>query len=147
MKPVPDSGDHARGGAVTGTNDMVGRFDFVMANPPFNQKEVDHTRPVNEVGAVDARFSLGIPTVNNANYLWILFAAALNDRGRASFAMANSASDAGGSERVMRRRLTKEEKKGTPHAGKVLFIDARHIFHQVIRTHRDFTPEQIELLA
>jgi type I restriction enzyme M protein len=157
-------------------HDMVGGFDFVMANPPFNQKEVDHTRLVNEAGAVDARFSLGIPTVNNANYLWIgLFAAALNDQGRAGFVMANSASDAGGSEREMRRKLIDsgavdviiatsphmfftvtlpvtlwfldKGKMGTPRAGEVLFIDARHIFRQVTRAHRDFTPEQIELLG
>lgn len=85
---------------------MVGAFDFVMANPPFNQSEVDRSRPVNDAGHVEARFSLGVPTVNNANYLWIgLFAAALNDHGRAGFVMANSASDAGGSEREMRRKL------------------------------------------
>jgi type I restriction enzyme M protein len=29
----------------------------------------------------------------------------------------------------------------------VLFIDARHIYHQIDRAHRDFTPEQIEFLA
>ena len=79
---------------------LIGRFDFVMANPPFNQSEVDRAKLVNEAGKVDARFPLGLPTVNNANYLWInLFYAALNPTGRAGFVMANSASDAGGSER------------------------------------------------
>jgi len=155
---------------------MVGRFDFVMANPPFNQKEVDQARLVNEAGAVDARFSLGIPTVNNANYLWIgLFNAALNDRGRAGFVMANSASDAGGSEREMRKKLIEsgavdviiatlpnmfftvtlpvtlwfldKGKKRTKCADQVLFIDARHIFRQVTRAHRDFTSEHIERLG
>ncbi|MBE7734364.1 type I restriction-modification system subunit M [Devosia faecipullorum] len=155
---------------------MVGTFDFVMANPPFNQKEVDQARLVNEAGAVDARFSLGIPTVNNANYLWIgLFAAALNEKGRAGFVMANSASDAGGSEREMRRKLIEsgavdviistspnmfftvtlpvtlwfldKGKKGTDRADEVLFIDARNIFRQLTRAHRDFTPDQIELLG
>jgi type I restriction enzyme M protein len=29
----------------------------------------------------------------------------------------------------------------------VLFLDARHIFRQLDRAHRDFTPEQIEFLA
>ena len=71
---------------------MVGQFDFVMANPPFNQSEVDRSRLVTEAGHVDAKFSLGIPTTNNANYLWIgLFNAALNETGRAGFVMANSA--------------------------------------------------------
>ena len=38
-------------------------------------------------------------------------------------------------------------KRDTDRADKVLFIDARHIFRQVDRAHRDFTPEQIEFLA
>lgn len=155
---------------------MVGAFDFVMANPPFNQSEVDRSRLVNDAGHVEARFSLGVPTVNNANYLWIgLFAAALNDKGRAGFVMANSASDAGGSEREMRRKLIEtgavdvivstspnmfftvtlpvtlwfldKGKKGTPRADEVLFIDARQIFRQVSRAQRDFTPDQIEFIG
>jgi type I restriction enzyme M protein len=155
---------------------MVGKFDYVMANPPFNQSEVDRERLVNEAGKVDARFPLGIPTTNNANYLWIgMFYAALNDTGRAGFVMANSASDAGGSEREMRRRLVEsgavdvivatspnmfltvtlpvtlwflDKGKATGRrADQVLFIDARHIFHQVTRAHRDFTPDQVELIG
>jgi type I restriction enzyme M protein len=85
---------------------LIGRFDFVMANPPFNQPEVDRAKLVNEAGKVDPRFPLGLPTVNNANYIWInLFYTALNPKGRAGFVMANSASDAGGSERELRRKL------------------------------------------
>jgi type I restriction enzyme M protein len=155
---------------------LVGKFDFVLANPPFNQSEVDRDRLVNEAGKVDARFPLGLPSTNNANYLWIgLFTAALNATGRAGFVMANSASDAGGSERDMRRKLIesgavdvivatspnffftvtlpvtlwfldKGKAKGS-RGDEVLFIDARHIFRQVSRAHRDFTPDQIEFLG
>lgn len=87
-----------------------GQFDYVMANPPFNVDEVVFDRV-----AGDARFNTyGVPrnktkstrkegdkkeTVPNANYLWIgLFATALNATGKAALVMANSASDAGGSE-------------------------------------------------
>lgn len=155
---------------------MVGAFDFVMANPPFNQSEVDRERLVNEAGTVDARFSLGIPSVNNANYLWVgLFHAALNETGRAGFVMANSASDAGGSERELRKKLVqsgsvdviistspnmfftvtlpvtlwfldKGKAKGD-RADEVLFVDARHIFRQASRAHREYTPEQIEFIG
>jgi type I restriction enzyme M protein len=60
---------------------LIGRFDFVMANPPFNQSEVDRAKLVSAAGKVDARFPFGLPTVNNANYLWInLFYAALKPR-------------------------------------------------------------------
>lgn len=155
---------------------LVGAFDFVMANPPFNQSEVDRGRLVTEAGVVDARFPLGLPTTNNANYLWIgLFYAALNAQGRAGFVMANSASDAGGSERAMREKLVRsgavdviistspnmfftvtlpvtlwfldKGKAKAPRGDQVLFIDARHIFTQATRAHRVYTPSQVELIA
>jgi type I restriction enzyme M protein len=155
---------------------MVGKFDFVMANPPFNQSEVDRARLVNDAGVVDARFPLGLPTTNNANYLWIgMFYAALNENGRAGFVMANSASDAGGSEREMRRKLVESgavdcivttspnmfftvtlpvtlwfldrgKAKG-PRKDEVLFLDARHVFQQASRSQRDFRSDQVEFLA
>lgn len=155
---------------------LVRRFDFVMANPPFNQPEVDLSRLVNAAGKVDARFPFGLPTVNNANYLWIgLFYAALNPTGRAGFVMANSASDAGGSERGMRQKLIKtgavdaivsvgpnmfftvtlpvtlwfldRGKAKGKRGDQVLFIDARPLYRQVTRAHREFAPEHIEFLG
>jgi type I restriction enzyme M protein len=147
-----------------------------MANPPFNQPEVDRAKLVNEAGQVDARFPLGLPSVNNANYLWInLFYAALKPTGRAGFVMANSASDAGGSERELRRKLVEtgavdsivavgpnmfftvtlpvtlwfldRGKAKGPRGDEVLFIDARHLYRQVTRAHRVFDPDHIEFLA
>lgn len=89
---------------------LVGGFDFVMANPPFNVSGVDKTklRVVTEQGdeRVKPRFPFGLPTTDNANYIWMTqFYAALNERGRAGFVMANSASDARGSELEIRRKL------------------------------------------
>lgn len=98
-------------------HNAVGRFDYVMANPPFNVDEV-----VYEKVKDDSRFNeYGIPknksksskknsdkkeTIPNANYLWIsYFATALNDNGRAGLVMANSASDAGNSEYDIRKNL------------------------------------------
>jgi type I restriction enzyme M protein len=155
---------------------LIGRFDYVMANPPFNQPEVDRAKLVNEAGKVDPRFPLGLPTVNNANYIWInLFYAALNPTGRAGFVMANSAADAGGSEREIRKRLIesgavdciiavgpnmfftvtlpvtlwfvdKGKAKGE-RGDKVLFVDARHLFRQVTRANRVFDPDHVEFLG
>lgn len=97
-------------------HDSFGRFDYVLANPPFNVDDVS----LAEVEK-DRRFSTyGVPrkktkakkkdqgkeTVPNANYLWInLFATSLNDKGRAALVMANSASDARHSEADIRRTL------------------------------------------
>ncbi|BCB21158.1 class I SAM-dependent DNA methyltransferase [Bosea sp. ANAM02] len=156
---------------------LIGRFDFVMANPPFNQSEVDRTKLANEAGTIDARFPLGLPTVNNANYLWInLFYAALNPSGRAGFVMANSASDEGkGGQLELRRKLIEtgavdciiavgpnmfftvtlpvtlwfldKGKAKGPRGDQVLFVDARNLYRQVTRAHRMFDPDQIEFLG
>lgn len=97
-------------------HDSFGKFDYVLANPPFNVDEVNLNMVKN-----DPRFNTyGIPqkksktkkkdegkeTVPNANYLWInLFATSLNDKGRAGLVMANSASDARHSEADIRKTL------------------------------------------
>jgi type I restriction enzyme M protein len=81
-----------------------GRFDFVMANPPFNVNGVDKDRIKD-----DPRYPFGMPRTDNANYLWIQeFYSALNEGGRAGFVMANSASDARSSELEIRKRLIEE---------------------------------------
>ncbi len=79
----------------------VGKFDFVMANPPFNVDRVDKERIMD-----DPRFPFGMPKTDNANYLWIqLFYSSLSEKGRAGFVMANSAADARASELEIRKQL------------------------------------------
>jgi type I restriction enzyme M protein len=152
-------------------HESLGKFDFVMANPPFNVSGVDKERIKG-----DLRFSLGTPRTDNANYIWIqAFYSALNEKGRAGFVMANSAADARGEELEIRKKLIKSgavdvmisigpnffytvtlpcalwffdrAKAKTPRKDKVLFIDARHIYQQIDRAHRDFTSEQVDFLA
>jgi type I restriction enzyme M protein len=149
----------------------VGKFDFVMANPPFNVDKVDKERIKN-----DPRYPFELPKADNANYLWIqVFYSTLNPTGRAGFVMANSAADARGSELEIRRKLLQSHavdvvvsigpnffytvtlpctlwffdraKARTKRKDKVLFVDARNIFRQIDRAHRDFTPEQIEFIS
>ena len=82
-------------------HNCLGRFDFVMANPPFNVDRVDRERITD-----DSRFPFGMPRVDNANYLWIqLFYSSLSESGRAGFVMANSAADARASELEIRRQI------------------------------------------
>ncbi len=79
----------------------VGAFDYVMANPPFNVDKIKK-----EQLAGDRRFPFGLPKADNGNYLWIQqFYAALAPKGRAGFVMANSASDAGNSEKEIRKQI------------------------------------------
>ncbi len=153
----------------------TGQFDFVLANPPFNVNAVDKERLKDMVGP-GRRFAFGLPRTDNANYLWIqLFHSALNAKGRAGFVMANSASDARSSEQEIRQKLIEsravdvmvavgpnmfytvalpctlwffDQGKGkSPRADLVLFLDARHIYRQIDRAHRDWTPTQIGFLA
>jgi type I restriction enzyme M protein len=153
----------------------TGQFDFVLANPPFNVNAVDKERLKDMVGA-GRRYPFGLPRTDNANYLWIqLFYSALNATGRAGFVMANSASDARSSEQELRQKLIEARavdvmvavgpnmfytvtlpctlwfldrgKAKTKRADTVLFIDARHIYRQVDRAHRDWTQAQIGFIA
>ena len=172
-------GDIRHGGNINSYYDdphtATGKFDFVLANPPFNVNAVDKERLKDMVGA-GRRFPFGLPRTDNANYLWIqLFYSALNEHGRAGFVMANSASDARSSEQELRQKLVESRavdvmvavgpnmfytvtlpctlwffdkaKARTPLGGFVLFIDARHIYRQIDKAHRDWTPAQISFLA
>jgi len=168
--------------------ESLGRFDYVLANPPFNVDEVSLSSV-----AKDPRFNTyGIPrkktkakkseqgkeTVPNANYLWInLFATSLKEPdgdypgGRAALVMANSASDARHSEADIRQTLIENNliygmltlpsnmfytvtlpatlwffDKGKTDE-RILFIDARNIFTQIDRAHREFSEEQIQNIA
>jgi type I restriction enzyme M protein len=136
---------------------------------------VDKERLKDSVGP-GRRFPFGLPRTDNANYLWIqLFYSALNEKGCAGFVMANSASDARSSEQEIRRQLIEslavdvivavgpnmfytvvlpctlwfldKGKAKTPRADTVLFIDARHIYRQIDRAHREWTPGQIGFLG
>jgi len=92
----------------------IGKFDFVLANPPFNVKGKDKNKqividPARLHG--DKRYAFGLPLtgkgeISNANYLWMqIFASALSPRGRAGFVMANSAGDAGNAEKEIRKKM------------------------------------------
>ena len=160
------------------------QFDYVMANPPFNVDEVVVDKVID-----DRRFNTyGVPrnktksgkkasdkkeTVPNANYLWIgLFATSLNAHGKAALVMANSASDAGGSELEIRKKMIEDGiisqmvtlpsnmfstvtlpatlwffNKERKRKDEILFIDARNIFTQVDRAHRKFSEDQIKNLG
>lgn len=86
----------------------IGKFDAVMANPPFNVNGVDKEKIRD-----DKRFSYGIPRPDNANYLWIqVFLNTLNDNGRSGFVMANSASDARQSEMEIRKKMIDDQHGG-----------------------------------
>ena len=152
-------------------HELLGRADYVMANPPFNVDEIDADKV-----RTDPRLPFGLPGVNkkqkvgNGNYVWIsYFYSYLNDTGRAGFVMSSQASSAGGGEAAVRRKLVEtgdvdvmiairsnffytrtvpcelwflNRAKPEAHRDKVLMIDARNVYRKVTRKIYDFSPEQ-----
>lgn len=152
-------------------HELLGKADFVMANPPFNVDKVDAEKVKN-----DPRLPFGLPGVNakaevsNGNYLWVsYFYSYLKPQGRAGFVMSSQTSSAGHGERAVRRKLVESGAvdamvairsnffytrtvpcelwfldRGKPAARRdqVLMLDARNVYRKVTRKVYDFTPEQ-----
>jgi type I restriction enzyme M protein len=83
------------------------KADFIMANPPFNQK---NWRSENEL-IDDPRWQgYDVPPKSNANYAWILnMVSKLSDNGVAGFILANGALSGGGEEYKIRRKLIEND--------------------------------------
>lgn len=156
---------------VEDTHGLIGKANYVMANPPFNVDEVDAEKVKN-----DPRLPFGLPGVNNqkkvsnGNYLWIsYFYSYLSEKGKAAFVMSSQASSAGRDEAKVRAKLIEtgdvdmmisirsnffytrtvpcelwflNRNKPKAHRNKVLMIDARNIYRKVTRKIYDFSPEQ-----
>ncbi len=151
---------------------LIGKCDFIMANPPFNVKKVDKKK---DFVINDPRLPFGLPKNNNGNYMWIqYFHSYLNDKGRAGFVMASSATDAGGSEKLIRQKLIESgnieaivsiannffytkslpchiwffnRKKIKKNKNTILMIDARDTFRKVNMTINDFSLDQLNGLT
>jgi len=154
----------------TDPHDLVGKCDFVMANPPFNVNKVDKDK---DYVKTDPRLfkEVGIPKADNGNYLWIqYFYHYLNAIGRAGFVMASSATDAGNTEKAIRQKLIAtaavdcivsvdnnffytrslpchvwflDRGKRAENRDKILMIDARNTFRKVNTTINDYSPGQL----
>ncbi len=141
-------------------HELLGKADFVMANPPFNVDEIDAEKIKS-----DPRLPFGLPGVNkkdkvsNGNYIWIsYFYSYLGEQGRAGFVMSSQASGAGRDEATVRRKLIEtgdvdlmiairsnffytrtvpcelwffNRAKPEEHRDQVLMIDARNIYRKV----------------
>ena len=156
-------------------HNLDGCCDYIMANPPFNVDKVN-----SESTQSAGRLPFGMPSVNakkevgNGNYLWIsYFYSYLNEKGRAGFVMASSATDSSGKDRDIRQKLVEpghEDEmmsvgnnffytkslpcsiwffdKGKTEAIQdyVLFIDARNYYTVVGRTLNEWSEWQLKNL-
>ena len=156
-------------------HNLNGKCDYVMANPPFNVDKVKAESCENA-----GRLPFGMPGVNknkevgNGNYLWIsYFYSYLNERGRAGFVMASSATDSQGKDKMIREKLIRtghvdvmisvsnnffytkslpcslwffDKAKRAENKNKVLFIDARNYYTSVDRTLNEWSEWQMKNL-
>jgi type I restriction enzyme M protein len=171
------SGDvrYNEGGSLLDDAFPTVRAEFVMANPPFNQKEWSTPAILD-----DARWKYGTPPLGNANYAWIQhFIHHLAPDGRAGFVMANgSLTTMTSGEGKIREAVVRDDvvdcivalpaqlfyttgipvclwfidrDKGSSgerdRRGETLFIDARQMGRKISRTQIELTPEEIERIA
>jgi type I restriction enzyme M protein len=83
------------------------KADFIMANPPFNQKDWRASDELTD----DPRWrGYDVPPTSNANYAWILnMVSKLSENGVAGFILANGALSGGGEEYKIRRKLIEND--------------------------------------
>lgn len=151
------------------------RFDYILANPPFNVK-----RWGGDKLKEDARWKYGVPPKGNANYAWIEhIISKLAPDGKAGFVLANGAlSTSTSAEAEIRKAILEDDKidaivalpsqmfysTGIPvslwfidmnkesadersRKGETLFIDARNLGEMIDRTHRAFNADDIKKIA
>lgn len=145
------------------------KFDYILANPPFNLKEWGQSELQEDV-----RWQYGIPPAGNANFAWIQHMIHhLAPNGRIGLVLANGAvSSTTGGEGEIRKALVEADlvegivalptqlfysvtipvtlwffNKCKQRPGETLFIDARNLGFMEDKTHRDFKPEDIARIA
>ncbi len=145
------------------------KFDFILANPPFNLKDWGGDKLKSDV-----RWAYGVPPEGNANFAWVQHMIHhLNRTGRMGMVLANgSLSSQTSGEGDIRRAIVEADlvegivampgqlfystgipvclwiiSKKKAQAGKTLFIDAREMGTMVSRKLREFTDEDIAKVA
>jgi len=164
-----------QGGSLIADAHPTLKADFVIANPPFNQKKWGAAQV-----AEDARWKWGLPPDGNANYAWIQhFASHLAPDGRAGFVLANgSLTSTQSGEGAIREQLIRDDlvdcivalpgqlfyTTGIPvclwfldrnkasanerdRRGETLFIDARAMGEKISRTQIELSTEEIERIV
>lgn len=146
------------------------KADYILANPPFNQKDWGINRLQD-----DARWQYGIPPNRNANYGWMMHMLYhLAPNGVMATVLANgSLSSNTSGEGDLRERLVEEDlvecivalpkqlfyNTGIPaciwylrrekanHSKEVLFIDASEMGYMKDRVHRDLADKDIDTIT
>jgi type I restriction enzyme M protein len=146
------------------------KADYIIANPPFNDSDWS-----GELLQKDARWVYGLPPAGNANYAWIQhFLFHLSASGQAGFVLSKGALTTNNTgEGDIRKALIENDlldcivnlptklflntqipaclwflsKNKKKRKGQILFIDARNLGFLKSRKNREFTDEDISMIA
>ena len=150
------------------------KADYILANPPFNDKDWKA-----ELLEDDVRWKYGIPPKRNANFAWVQhFIHHLSPTGIAGFVLSNGSMSGGGQEGKIREKIVKADlvdcmvalpsqlfyNTGIPaclwflcrdknndnfreRKNEILFIDARKMGQMADRTHRELNNEDVQQIA
>jgi type I restriction enzyme M protein len=146
------------------------KFDFILANPPFNISDWGGERLKEDV-----RWKYGVPPAGNANYAWLQHIIHhLKPNGRAGIVLSNgSMSSNSSNEDVIRKSLLEADlvdvmvalpgqlffstqipaclwflsKNKKTRKGQVLFIDARKLGSMISRSQAEINTKDIEKIA
>lgn len=163
-------GDLGQGAADTFFEDQHQsmRADYILANPPFNDKDWGGDKLVDDV-----RWKYGLPPAGNANFAWMQHMIYhLAPKGKMGLVLANGALSASGKDGQIREEIVKDDlveaiiampdklfystgisvtlwivNKNKNQKGKTLFLDCRNIGHMVDRAHRDLAIEDIAKIS
>lgn len=157
--------------ASTFTNDHFKdeKFDFIFANPPFNQKNW-----WNESLSEDPRWQYGIPSKSNANFAWMQHMIShLSPRGKIALVLSNnSTSSSDKTETEIRKKIIEDNileaiisfptqlfynvslpvvvwvfNKKKKNKDKFLFINATKLGHMVSTKHRELSKDDINKIV
>ena len=145
------------------------KFDFIMANPPFNLSDWGAEQLKNDI-----RWKYGIPPNGNANFAWIQHMIHhLSEKGKIGLVLANgSLSSQAGGEGEIRKQIVEDDliegiiamptnlffttgipvclwfiSKNKKQKRKTLFIDARNLGTMISRKLRELTDEDISKIV
>ena len=89
-------------------NGKLKKFDIVLANPPWNQKNWHHSKFVN--GDPYNRFTFGLPSKSSGDWAWLqLMFASLKSGGRMGIVMDNGVLFRGSSEGKIRKQFLEKD--------------------------------------
>lgn len=162
-----DSSNIRRGNTLINDLHEGEKFEYIMANPPFNQKDWG-------LGllAKEHKWEYISPPSGNANYAWLQsIIGHMSDTGRAAIVLANGSLSGAGAEREIRKMMVKDNViecvvalpsklffsttipvsiwffSKRKSKNEILLLDAQELFTEIDKSHNIMSEEQINRIT